>query len=1373
MAYNMPPATPQRPAPGAFINTPAPNRPAFQRQSSVSQPQSQPPPPPPSQQHALPAPPPETPIERAARTINTMLDRDSRYPSLEGYIGQGISGEYEISASPAWAPFQKLRSYRLPEAVFEQVDHTQMSMSMGLFAEINHAWVVVDNQVYLWDYTHPNPDLVGFEEQPSNITCVKLVKPRAGVFVATIEYLLVVATVTDVFLIAVECQRGPEGVHSVTLYRTGLSTSVRRINVTTIEGSARTGRIFFGDGNTEDVYELNYQQEDRWFSSKCSKTNHVSKAVGLPGLPALPFYGTSTQVGVLSMVVDDTRSLLYTLSTTGTIKVYHMRAPANLDCVITRTLSSIQTMCMHLVRQPNVLANMMIVSLSPITSPEADYMSLMATTSTGCRLYFSTTSGTWNSDSTSAPSNMQLKHIRFPPNDGQASQQSTGAPSQPYQGGAPIGFDSKFLEQTTLGNRYAPGSFFAFIAKPGSVNQSLFMSAPHSGLLGQRESSEPPRYTETALALELLGKVQDIGQVTPPFSARGEPVGFGNELATQFDQPSSEYAIITSSGIETVRRKRLVDIFAAMIKQGGGQEGTEGDIRKLAKQYGLAETAATALAVACGQGSDVGPDSRIAKVTEPEVLDMARRVFIEFGGKAHLTETATVEGLSVENVRASPRHDGIAMYVARLIRSIWTSPIIKQAVTPTGPILASAHSVAKLQDVQRSLAQLQEFLESNKSLIEGLAGPEALGRVSSRQEEVELQGENRALTSLLAMINNIVEGISFVLVLFEEKLENILALLPDPQLQERVRRLTFQGLFSTQEGKEIARELVKAIVNLNIAKGSNVETVAEALRRKCGSFCSSDDVVIFKAQENLKKAADVGANAERGRILLNDSLRLFEQVAKSLSYENLNTTVDKYIELEFYAGAIRLALKVAAELDRGNKALSWVRERNNPTTDPNDARRDYFDRRASCYNLVCRVIEAVDRAYSAQGPTLDGVVSQIARRKQEAYEQINNSDDEVFQNYLYDWYMSKGWAERLLEINSPFVVDYLRQSAETDLAHADLLWRYFAHYNDFLSAAETQHQLAKSNLPLTLEKRIEYLSRAKANASTRMTGFSDVGVRNRQSRQELLRNISDHLDIANIQDDILQKIKADDRLDGERRAQVVSLLNGSIQPLDELYHNYADQAGYYDICLLIYHVADHRNVPDIRHTWSNLIDQVHSLAVADHQSAPWEAVALKVEEIGHRTNQNENVFPVNIVLQLVLQYDLEFYTHDMNPHNSNASQDLAPNANLTWPIDVFLHLHAPFEYLVATLEALWYAQEHPFTGRNRKVLVKWIIYLIEQWSLASRRSGALFGDAENAIGLADLLRVVLGSDVLGQDIGDQTWIQRAREVAATVDEAAR
>jgi len=68
-----------------------------------------------------------------------------------------------------------------------------------------------------------------------------------------------------------------------------------------------------------------------------------------------------------------------------------------------------------------------------------------------------------------------------------------------------------------------------------------------------------------------------------------------------------------------------------------------------------------------------------------------------------------------------------------------------------------------------------------------------------------------------------------------------------------------------------------------------------------------------------------------------------------------------------------------------------------------------------------------------------------------------------------------------------------------------------------------------------------------------MTGFSETGgVRNRQTRQELLRSITDHLDIANIQDDVLQKIKGDERLEGDRRIAVIEDLNGAIQPLDDV-----------------------------------------------------------------------------------------------------------------------------------------------------------------------------------------------------------------------------
>lgn len=71
MAANMPPATPQRPGPGAYVNTPA-------RPPQFQMPPQQP------QQPIAPAAVP-TQIQRAADAINRMLQVDNRYPALEAY----------------------------------------------------------------------------------------------------------------------------------------------------------------------------------------------------------------------------------------------------------------------------------------------------------------------------------------------------------------------------------------------------------------------------------------------------------------------------------------------------------------------------------------------------------------------------------------------------------------------------------------------------------------------------------------------------------------------------------------------------------------------------------------------------------------------------------------------------------------------------------------------------------------------------------------------------------------------------------------------------------------------------------------------------------------------------------------------------------------------------------------------------------------------------------------------------------------------------------------------------------------------------------------------------------------------------------------
>jgi len=824
--------------------------------------------------------------------------------------------------------------YPIPDKIFEQYNRAQVSTMMGLFADLNHAWITIDNACYLWDYTHPDPDLIGFEEQPNSITAVRLVVPRPGVFVHSITRLLVIATTAEIILVGLSTQNAPTGGLAVALYQTRMSIPVRGMDVSVIEGSAATGRIFFSVKCDNDVYELTYQQEEKWFQGRCARINHTGKGYATL-TPSFLFTQKQQPEHTVQMVIDDSRKLLYTLSSTSAIRVFHMKPNNVLDLTISSTLDQTIISIGHITAPIDLISkNMKIVSICPISSQEASKLHLMMVTSTGCRLFMSATSryGYLVGDSSNAPTSMQVQHIKFPPQEmskPQAAQQQS--PSQSPSGiNQGINISSKALMNTRSGSRFPPGYFFCFISREQQAQTDLlFVSAPDSARIAKpQEPSNISRYSELGLWLNLGSRAEDIGLASQPFSAASTPTGFANELAVQYDKPTAEVAILTNTGVHTLRRRRLVDMFAAAIQVGGGTEGLEAEVKRFIRLYGRGETAATALAVACGQGLDVTNDFRVATVADPEVLEHARTAFIEFGGKPLLNENSLVDQSipSIDMVRPSPRHDGLATYISRLVRSIWRALVAQESVTPAGGLqVLPTVSLTKLRDVQLDLTKLQEFLSSNKSFIDGLAGPEALGRVTSKQEEISLQAEHRALHALVLLISSIIEGIAFVLTLFEERVEEVVLTL-SPETRQQLRSLTYEGLFCTTNGRELAKELVKAIVDRNIANGSNVETVAEALRRRCGSFCSADDVVIFKSQEQLRRAAEAGSGSELGRNLLNESLRLFKQVSENLSMEQLQWAVGQYLSMEFYAGAIELALNVARESDRGNRALSWIQD---------------------------------------------------------------------------------------------------------------------------------------------------------------------------------------------------------------------------------------------------------------------------------------------------------------------------------------------------------------------------------------------------------------------------------------------------------------
>ncbi|KAJ5466661.1 Nucleoporin [Penicillium diatomitis] len=1344
------PPTPQRPLPGAWMQTPAvarhgsfqsPSQQPLQQSYQQSQkPQAQP-----QQQQQQPQPPaiasqspfmsriapvashpqsqPLTTEERGARTINETLLKESRYPDLDSYLSQGFSSEYDIPVSQSWAPFQKVKMYNIPDQIFDQYNRAQVSTSMGLFAELNHAWVSIDNALYLWDFTHPSPQLVGFEDQPNSINAVKLLRPRAGVFLPAITHLLVVATTAEVILLGMGVEPTANGSKQVTLYQTGMSASIRGLDINVFASSDATGRIFFGGLSDNDVYELTYQQEEGWFQNRCRKINHTSSRLSAFA-PSLSFSNLAalaqkTAEYVEQMVIDDSRRLLYTLSSTSTIRVFHMKDDGAISLAITKAALDIYSNIGHIIASNETLnSKVKIVSISPVPAAEASRYHLVATTATGYRIYLSATNAySWSpsSNGSSAPTSMQAQHVKTPPVENNAAFSAVSAPTEygmSRLNAAVTKYPIQSLSPARMATRFPPGFFFCFTCKDVTQKMdTLFISSPDPGRLNhQPESVNIAKTAESAVWLSLGGRAEDIGLCS------SGPAGISGGAA--------EIAILTNSGIHVIRRRRLVDIFAALARSRGsaeGEVGLEQEVVNFIKAYGRNETVATALAVACGQGVEVSPDQRLTPINDPEVLEFARRVFIEQGGRPVPDENTVQDNVTpaIDTIHLSPRHDGIALYISRLLRSIWKKSITRVGKGPNGAasVFASV-GAAKLRAIQHDLSSLQEFFKINKSFIEGLTGPEELARVSNKQQETALQAEHRALHSLVQLVSHTIEGISFVLVLFDERVDEIVASLPE-ESKERFLKLTFEELFSTGKGREIAKELVKGIVNRNIAKGSNVETVADALRRRCGSFCSAEDVVIFKAQEQLKRATEAGANSELGRNLLNESLLLFQQVAENLPMDYLVSAVDNYISNQFFAGAISLALHVAQRSDKANMALPWIMD-GRPDQDP---RKQYFLFRQQCYDLIFKVIIAVD-TQAASGPhVIDGQLTVIAKRQNEAYGVISDSSDEVFLTSLYDWYLEQGWSERLLQTQSSFVVSYLQRKSNDDIAHADLLWQYYAQSQRFFEAAEVQFQLAQSAFALPLSRRIEYLGRARANCSTLTR---DVG---RQERQRLLQEISNLIDVANIQDDLLQRLKDDERIAAERKPDVLAEVDGPVSDISTLFNHYADPAGYHDICLQIFFIGDYRNAADIKAMWQKLIHEIHERTVERGTPQPYEAVVEKVRSLGSRLRMSETVFPIRELLPMLERYSLEFQ------RSVSASY---------WVVDLFLDLGVAHDSLFTVLEAMFYTDEAPFQGSNRRYIAKDLLYLVEGWFRESARMGGLvFGGEPQAERVSEILAMIM------------------------------
>ncbi|KAJ8324908.1 hypothetical protein O5D80_006438 [Batrachochytrium dendrobatidis] len=1178
-----------------------------------------------------------------------------------------VSPDHEASASLNF--MRKDGFLSLPDYIFQQYDTIQSRSFMGIFPEINRVWISIDNRLYLWNYDDSGDSAINtFDDQEQIIISAALVKPILGVFLEQIEYVLVVATPLEIILLGVAfSKKGQDGVSrgSMSIYRTDMSIASDGVNMTSIFGTD-TGRIFMR-GNNGQLYELEYESQDGWLTRKIRKINRTSSGI-ISYIPTFLLWGGENAVKLAT--VDNNLKALYTISPTNDVSVYSlgpdgkgMTRVATISDLFSRTIGFSAFIPQSALDEPKFE----IVSIYPVSLNESRQIHMVAVTSTGIRLYFSCTqhishnSYMHDSNTIAGPTGLRLVFALGPP------VVSQGLSSYNVVGSAKI--HEAF---------YANGLLIASQSFSDEVDRVIGVSM-NCGMMAQ---TSPMFLSELGSFVDVDGKTWAIAEASTKPSSKDKhsvantPGMALNELAMQFEYPARRFHLLTNMGLSTISKLRPIDLLVQLLKHSNGQ-----DLRGFEDffiTYGKDQSCAMSLGIACDHSSiKSGPTD----ILLPAVVALATRLFFEFGGKATLIQSQPhLSGggplgvpVSTFEVHYSAKHDGLALYLLRALRPIWTVELIQKKKAADGSEKWEAtQSIQDLILVQMNLASLDKFLNKYPRFT-------ALPTPDTRPSGVDPEAwkkEQESLANMHELIRQSLETISFVSLLIDYKLPSMIAGMTESEKRE-LKGFTFQSLVSSSKGRDIGKMLMTSLVNKQIEKDIGVDIITATLQQRCPSICQTNEVMFFKGIECIQKAKQAVSRNEQLTII-GEALKLFMSVVKHIHFEKLRTVVESFKSLQYYTGVVDLALVYAAEQDT-TESLNL----------DNISSRSYY-RRIESYRLIFGMLASIDDMIAQpQNSKYFQTAEDMEAIKAQVFARAVASSDQAFHTSLYDWLIEQGRHTDLLQIQSPYLEDYLIAN-KSDLNKAEYLCQYYARNSRFSEAAKICSFMAQSP-GLLLSRRIEYLTKAVTNAKS-SAGHEFGG------NQELLNQITDDLDVARLQFEIYNRVSVMPNTE-----HALNDLNYNLHDVTLLFHNYARPYQMHDLVLAILHIADHgvqvRGV--VESAWIAIFYQTKEEALATGRS-PIEALGDKIEELGRRFYPNDNVFPLGFLINKLEQETYEF-EDDSSLHKG-------------WVVDALRGINVPFSTIFNTFNGLFETKLPPWSSNKALAfLIQEILVLLEKW----------------------------------------------------------
>jgi len=514
----------------------------------------------------------------------------------------------------------------------------------------------------------------------------------------------------------------------------------------------------------------------------------------------------------------------------------------------------------------------------------------------------------------------------------------------------------------------------------------------------------------------------------------------------------------------------------------------------------------------------------------------------------------------------------------------------------------------------------------------------------------------------------------------------------------------------------ISRALVNVVINQQIGQQISVDTISEVLQQRCGSFCSTDDVMLYKAKENIRKAVETRNPTERQN-WLGESLRLFIKGARILEFDKLREICGDYQQLSYAKGSVELPLTCARVSDPDNIGLEyWY-----AGSPPNDPRFEFCGRRLRYYDLVLDsliIFEAKSASAKASAATA-GVVAldDPETVRSHAYELAFSSEDEMFHSTMYDWLINRQLADELLEMRPAFLEAHLKREP-VNVQKYQLLWQFYVKDCQPLRAAEVLGTLAGSTqFDIHLDARLEYLTLAVGNAKSHpisMGGRHETAI-------AFLTDLEEKLDVAQVQLEIYNTLLPHIN-DAAEVGQRINLLSKRLLTMSELYQEYATPFDLPTMKLLCLHVSEHRDENIVRPIWNRIFEDALD-DDADPQTNG-DRIIAKIVPLGQRFFPSESAFPLRHIAMLLVRFSLV--------HKGSLPYGWAPR--------ILVQCGVPFTEIWNVFHEMYESQVPPFNDQsNVQAMSSDIAVLLADWlEEAKRPQSSSVGRGEFPVGRIDM-----------------------------------